>query len=345
MRAVGVLIALLALLGAAPLDAAATGAVKPKPVNITFGAGPANATKPDGRTIFTWGGSAGGSFEDHIAVLNITRHPEVLRVYTVDVTPGTAGGFVYAPRSAPRVGAGAWVAVGTPHALGFIRAKPQSTTILPVHLTIPANASPGDHAAAVIVSLTGLVNGKSGQQVNLEQRVAVRALIRVAGVLRPQLRIEHLHASYAGRLNPIKGGRVTVKYTVANTGNAILSGTQQVSVHGMFGRTTHANGLPAIPTLLPGGTFVVTAHLPDVFPEIRMTAKVQVTPVGLPGDADPNLSTVTASTQFWAIPWLLFGIILLVLLSVAWRLRRWRRPRAKAAIPLSATTPQGVGTP
>jgi hypothetical protein len=309
--------------------------------NITFGAGPANKKGPDGRTLFTYDSSAGGRIEDHIAILNLTHHAETLRVYTVDVDPGADGGFFYPPRTAKRVGAGAWVAVGTPHASGLLRAKPRSTTILPIHLTVPSNASPGDHVAAVIVSLTGLVKGKSGQRVNLEQRVATRVLVRVSGTLRPQLTVEHLQAKYAAVTNPIKGGAVTVKYTVRNTGNALLSGTQQVTVHGLFGSTEHARGLPVIPTLLPGGSFVVTAHVRDVFPEIRMTAKVVVTPVAVPGDVDLGLQNATASVHFWAIPWILIGTILLLLLFLIWRVRRWWRSRGTTAS-TGTTQPQGA---
>jgi hypothetical protein len=351
MRALAVVLAVMAFVGMGPASASvavptaqhqAGAPATAKRGNITFGAGPATSTAPDGRTLFTYEASAGGSIGDHIAILNITHHPEVLRVYTVDVDAGADGGFFFPPRSAPRVGAGAWVAVGTPRASGLLHAKPRSTTILPIHLTVPANASPGDHAAAVIVSLTGLVKGKSGQRVNLEQRVATRVLIRVLGTLRPQLSIEHLHARYAPTLDPINGGSATVKYTVTNTGNAILSGTQQVSVHGMFGTTTFAKGLPVVPTLLPGGSFVVTAHVRDVFPEIRMTANVAVTPVALPGDVDPGLTTVTAGTHFWAIPWILIGIIVLILLVIGWRFRRWRRSRKAVSLPDAAATLEGA---
>jgi hypothetical protein len=352
MRAAGVVVAALGLVGSLTTGAsAAVPVAQPQVVatpalarhaNITFGAGPANATKPDGRTYFNYDASAGGRISDHLAVLNITRHPETLRVYTVDVDPGRDGGYVFPPRSAPRVGAGAWVAVGTPHASGVIRAKPRSTTILPVRLQVPASATPGDHAAAVIVSLTALVKGKSGQRVHLEQRVATRVLIRVAGTLRPQLTIENLQAGYAGTLNPIASGAATVRYTVRNTGNAILAGTQAVSVKGLFGSTAHATGLPAIPTLLPGGSYSATVHVPGVFPEVRETAKVTVSPKAVGPDVDSGLAPVTTSTHFWAIPWILIVIILLLIIGW-WLRRRRRRAIAPAAVAAAPAEPQSIG--
>jgi hypothetical protein len=357
VRVAGFLIAVLALLGVLPASASAAvptaspqGVVTPakaKPTNITFGAGPASKKGPDGRTLFTYDASPGGRIKDHIAILNLTRHAETLRVYTVDVDPGTNGGFFFPPRTAPRVGAGAWVAVGTPHAAGFIRAKPRSTTILPIHLTVPSNASPGDHVAAVVVSLTGHVkggqiNGSSGQDVNLEQRVATRVLVRVSGTIRPQLSIESLKAHYAGRVNPFAGGTATVTYLVRNTGNAILGGSQEVSIHGLFGSTTHAGPLAAIPPLLPGGSYAMKVHVPDVFPEFLMTANVQVTPEGLTGAVDPGLHAVTSKVKFWAIPWILIGIIVLLVLIVAGAIIRRRRRARETAAPLDVKTPEGV---
>lgn len=308
----------------------------------TFGAGPANEHGPDGRTVFTYYSSPGGQLEDHLAVLNLTHHPETLRVYSVDVVSGGAGQFVYPPRSTAAVAAGTWLAVGTPHASGFVHAAPRSTTILPVRLSVPATATPGDHVAAIIVSLTGVVKGRSGQRVNLEQRVATRVLVRVSGTLRPQLSVEKLQASYSRRLNPFAAGSVTVQYTVRNTGNAILGGSQQVEVRGLFGSTSHAGSLPAIPTLLPGGTYQVTAHVLGVFPEISMTAHVRVTPAGLSGDVNPGLTAVAASTHFWAVPWILIALIVVLVVGAVATIRRRRRHRPER-VP-DAKTPQGVAS-
>lgn len=333
-------------MGATPAAAhqSALAVTKAKRPNITFGAGPANSKKPDGRTLFTYDASPGGQINDHIAVLNLTHHAETLQVYTVDVDPQANGGFFYPPRSAPRTGAGGWVSVGRIPSSGLIRAKPRSTTILPVHLQVPSNASPGDHVAAVIVSLTGKVKGSSGQRLNLEQRVATRVLVRVSGTLRPQLSIANLSASYDGGVGSVRGGSVTVHYTVRNTGNAILGGSQQVSIHGMFGSTTQAGALPALPVLLPGGSYSQTVHVKNVFPEFRMTARVRVVPAGLAGDVNPGIKVVTASVSFWALPWLLIAILLLILALVGWTVwRRWRDSRPAQAV-VEVKTPEGAVT-
>jgi hypothetical protein len=351
VRRIGIFAVTLALIGMMPASASGLvpdhqpqgppTAAGPKPANATFGAGPASKTKIDGRPYFSYDASAGGSIEDHIAIVNLAHKRQTLSVYAVDATSASNGDFTYAPQSAARTGAGAWLAVGTPGASGKVTVKARSTTILPVHLTVPNNAPPGDHAAAVIVSLTGLVNGKSGERVRLQQRVATRVIVRVSGPLRPQLRIANLKATYAASLGVFSRGTATVSYDIVNTGNVLLGGAQQVTVHGLFGTTSRAEATPIVPLLLPGASYPVTVRIRNVAPEVRMTAKVEFAPAGLKGQVDPGLRLITATTHFWAVPWILIAIIVFLLLVLAEVIRR-RRPRRKAGDTVDTATPQGV---
>ena len=59
--------------------------------------------------------------------------------------------------------------------------------------------------------------------------------LRVGGPLKPSLAVEQVRIDYAGTPNRSQGRR-TVTYTIHNTGNAILSARQTVSVSGPFGR-------------------------------------------------------------------------------------------------------------
>ncbi len=347
MRYLCCLLAGLVLVGLGPAVAsqaapAASAAESSQPAKAAFGAGPASAKKIDGRPYFTYDTSPGGGIEDHIAVINFASRAQTLNVYTVDAKSGANGNFVYAARSAARRQVGAWLSVSTKHGSGEVTVGPHATIILPVFLRVPANASPGDHAGAVIVSLTGLVKGKRKQLVKFEQRIATRVIIRVSGPLRPRLSIENMHASYSDPLNPFASGMVTVTYTVLNTGNALLGATQQVSVHGLFGSAGRATSLPGVPLLLPGGSYRVSARVPGVFPEISITATVPLGPQGLRGDINPGLHVTSASVTLWAIPWLLIAlVVVLVLVVVALILRRRRRSRTPVRSGASQT-PQGV---
>jgi hypothetical protein len=378
MRLAAVAVVALLAVGLVPTGASArpsTGSPSPSPSpsssssttesgqssskNVTFGAGPAGPERTkkgkvveshgkiqynvDGRSYFSYQAQPGSKLEDHIAILNFAYRPQKLAVYAVDATTDTSGDFAYQPRAAPRRLAGAWVSVGTPSASGFITVGPRSRTILPVHVQLPPNAPPGDHAAAIIVSLTGVIKGH-GHRVNFEQRVATRLLVRVSGTLNPQLSIENLKAHFNAKVSPLAKGSVTVTYDVVNTGNAFLGAAQQVTIHGLFGGSASATSVPAVPLLLPGAHFPVKVRVSNVYPEVLDSAKVRIVPEGLQGDVNPGVHVTSASVHVWAIPWLLLIVILLVIGYVAYRIgrRRRRRKRGTGDSRTSTTAPQGA---
>jgi hypothetical protein len=349
MRFVLSLMAGLILVGAVPVAAAEaaptvrsapSAVVAGKPGPAKFGAGPASAAKLDGRPYFTYDASPGGILEDHIAIENFATKPLKLNVYTVDARSGPNGDFVYATESGARKQVGAWLSLGSRNLIQLT--VPGRTTIIePFRLKVPANASPGDHAGAVIVSINGLVQGKN-QKLKLEQRIATRVIIRVSGPLHPRLSIENLHASYSGSLDPFASGVVTVTYTVRNTGNALLGATQQVRVHGLFGSSRHAANLKSVPLLLPGGSYQVKTRLPGVLPEVWVTASVRLGPQGLRGDVNPGIHVATASVTVLTMPWILLAIVIALLVLII--VRNWRRlVRAPKPDRTDAKkTPQGV---
>lgn len=354
MRVITVALAAALLAGmVAPAAAAAptlgSAAHKAKPVNATFGAAPASATKVDDRPYFTFDTTPGGELTDHLAVLNISHKPETLRVYPIDAIAQSNGTIGYAARSAPRLQAGAWLSVGTPHGSGIIRLKPRSTTILPVRIRVPRNAPPGDHIGAVVVSLTGRISGKFGQggkqKVNFEQRIAVKAVFRVTGPLHPLLSIRALHASYHGPIDPFARGSATVTYIVHNGGNVVLGGPQTVTVHGLLGESVTAAHVVDVPALLPGASYSVSVRVPGVYPELFMSAKVTIIPAGLQGEVDPGLHSVSASVHFLAIPSIVLVLLLLLLLGLGWAyVRRRRRHQRTVTPPSDLREPQGVKT-
>jgi hypothetical protein len=319
------------LVGGLAVGPAAAAAVVPAAVPAApnspgvFGIGPANATKVDGRPYYYYLAQPGSIVTDHVAVQNIGVIPITLTVYPTDASNASDGSFSFPAAAAKPVEAGSWLRIGSHQGSSTVTVKPRSTVVLPVTMTIPANAQPGDHAGALIASLQGEVKNSNGQLVHLDQRVATRVFIRISGPLHPQLTIERLHATYHGSLNPFAKGSVDVTYTVHNTGNVKLGGKQLVSVSGLFGSTDAAK-TPDVPLLLPGGSVDQSVTVQGVFPQVWMSSTVTVTAAVLPGDVDPAAGPWSASTHFWAVPWALLAILLLaVVLGTLWYLRRrWR---------------------
>jgi hypothetical protein len=308
------------------------GGVGRTPPPATFGIGPANAKKLDGRPFLRYLASPGGALSDHVSVQNIGLKPVTLNVYVVDAVNGADGAIGYLPRASEQTGASRWVRVGIPGGLSRITIPGRSSKVLPVSMTVPSNATPGDHAAGIIASLISRVKSDTGQSVDFEQRVALRTFVRVSGELIAKLNIDKLHAKFDGATNVIGRGSVQVSYTVHNSGNVTLGGKQGIQIKGLLGATGNSPTVVDVPPLLPGGSAAVSVVVKHVMAEMLMTAKVTVKPLALAGDADPPLSDEVASTRFWAIPWIPLGTLILLILPGTWLLlARLRRGRKRAA--------------
>jgi hypothetical protein len=304
-------------------SAAATSA----PETVTYGLGPSTKGKLDLRAGYRLITTPGGSVADEVAVVNVSDVPLTLNLYAVDAVSGADGEVGLKAAADKLEDAAAWVSFRTPSGKGFVKLKPRETVFVPFTVAVPKNAPVGDHVAGVVVSTvaTGQSPGDRAASVTLEQRVALKLAVRVAGELNPQLTVEGLEARYFGTLNPFGSGSATVTYTVRNTGNVRLGGTQSVSVTNLLGSTASAASVPDVPLLLPGGSATFTVPVDGVSPLVVMRADVRIFPVAAEGDANPSTLEVGASTMFWAVPWLLIALLLLLVLAVAAYLRNRRR--------------------
>jgi hypothetical protein len=298
----------------------------PSPTPAVFGLGPASATAVDGRPYYYYLAQPGSQLTDHVAIVNVGTAPLTLSVYATDASNSSDGSFAFPAAAVKPTDAGSWLHVQLPGGGTQVTVKGRSKVFVPVTVTVPGTASPGDHAGALIASLQGEVRNNQGEQIKLDQRVAARVFVRISGPLHPKLAIENLHATYHGSLNPFARGDVTLTYRVHNTGNVKLGATQDVSVSGLFGSVPADAG--TVPLLLPGGSFDESVVVHGVLPQVWMSAAVTLHPAGLAGDLDPKASPVSATTHFWAIPlWLLILLVVLAVLGYERYVRRRRRAR------------------
>jgi hypothetical protein len=307
------------------------------PGKATFGVGPADQKGLDGRSYLNYTTSPGARTSDHIAVTNYGTKPIKLTLYPADATAADNGSIGFAPRTAQRTDASRWITFNGGATTLELHLAARRTRVLPITVSVPDNATPGDHLAGVMASYQGLVIGKGGQHLKFEQRVALRALFRVSGDIKALLTIDNLHVTYHGTVNPFGTGGATVTYVVRNAGNVLLSGKQNVNITGLFGSTGSTNTLVRLPLMLPGARFPMRVEVRHVWPQLLMHARVTVTPLGVAGAANPDLASASASTMFWAIPWTLLALVALLIVAagalVLWRRRVTARPAAHPAGP------------
>jgi hypothetical protein len=288
---------------------------------------PSSRTGPGNRPFFGYDLAPGGTVTDYVGVTNLGTAPLTLRVYGSDAYNTTTGGYDLLPSGQAPVDVGSWLRL----AQTTVTVPARSRADVPFTLAVPLNATPGDHAGGIVASITSSTADGTGHTTRLEQRVGSRIYLRVTGPLRPALRIEDLHADWAGGLVPFTGA-LTLSYTVRNTGNTRITATPRVAVTGPFGVPAGDRVLEALPELLPGSALRRTVTVPDRAALVRLTGTLTL---------DSGAAPVRSTVSVWALSWW-YLLVLALIAVVAWLIRRRvRRRRAPKRRPVAE--PVGAG--
>ncbi len=313
--------ALLALVvvPSAPATAADNGAWSVTPT-------PADASSPTPRSYFVLEGNPGATITDKVRIRNYTNRPLTFRLYGADGYNTAEGGF-FALRSLerPQEGVGAWLQMP----VQTVKVAKRTQVDVPFTLSIPANATPGDHVGG-IVALNEAVEGTTesgGVDVGIKRAVAARLYLRVAGPTTPALSVEDVALTHDRGFLPWSGsGKGTVTYTVRNTGNLRLTPESVIKVSGMIGRHVDTVENPGVVDLLPGQVARLRAKVSGIGAVDRLSVTVTAS----------TTEGVTAedTTTEWILPWPAVLLFLLLLTLATWWLlrRRAEKKRAFAAV-------------
>ena len=96
------------------------------------------------------------------------------------------------------------------------------TQIVAFTITVPENATPGDHAG-IAATVQSVGPSADGNQVSIESRVGFPIMTRVTGEL--TLAIEPGSVEYHLSWNPFEPGQITARYTIVNDGNVRIQAT------------------------------------------------------------------------------------------------------------------------
>ncbi|AEB44439.1 WxL protein peptidoglycan domain-containing protein [Micromonospora maris] len=338
MRLLATIATGVVLLGASPAPPAPTPGASSAPSAVTWGVAPSSAKGPNGRPTFAYKLDPGATLTDYVAVTNHSPRPLTLNLYASDAFTTAQGGFDLLAGGQQPTDVGAWVRLTQ----GRVTIPSMSRLNVPFTLTVPDNATPGDHAGGIVASLAATTADAQGNQVAVDHRVGARIYLRVTGELQPALTVEELRVQHSGSLNPLGGGTLTATFTVRNTGNVRLTGRPTLGVAGPFGLGRRSIDAADLPEILPGGGLTTTVRMTGVPPLFRLTASGAVTPAAV-GDQvlDPPPAVATARTSIWAVPWpQLVLLALLALVGFAVIAARRRRARQIARV-VAAAREQG----
>lgn len=261
----------------------------------------------------------GERLDDGLVVTNNGTAPLDLAVYTADAFTTNKGQLDLRTRNVSPTGVGAWTHPAQDH----LTIQPGQSKEVPFTVSVPANATPGDHIGGIVTSLT---------QGNVERRVGVRLQLRVGGTLEPALSVEGVDVRYSG--TAFGKGDATITYAIHNTGNAILAARQAVTVSGPFGSwRVPATRVDDSPHLLPGETWHVSVPVHGVAPTVQLTATVTLVPLltDAVGSTAP-LPAAETTTHAWAIPWVLLLLVAACVIAVLVLVSRRRSLSTRACV-------------
>ncbi|WP_166880064.1 hypothetical protein [Salinibacterium sp. ZJ450] len=365
LRVATALLAAFGILGATTAAATAAQPVSPAIALVaptagtdapTWGVQPGGVGGPDGRQAFDFTVAPGSVVSDLVSISNFTPSPVTFAVYPADgINDTETGAFTLSSGPTDNTDAGSWVTVQSdaadtacadpataPAACLAVQEGAIALTLpgnsraeVPIQISVPTNASPGDHAAGIVAAVSQRSENAEGQPIIVEQRVGARIYLRVDGELTPGLTVAGLVSEYTPALNPFDG-TLRVEYQLTNSGNVRVHAGQRVSVTGPFGIPLASVEAGRVEDLVPGQSVHVPLEFTGIPALLFAVATVDVVPQ-LAGEATPT-EVVSQSATGWAIPWTLLLALLLIAGGI-WFGLRWRR---RYRVRLAATVEHAV---
>lgn len=319
---------LLSTVFAATAAAAAASAVTSDDAAVTWSVQPASAEGPDGRSWIEQTLDPGQRVVEHLALRNLGGTDVTFAIKAADGYLTPTGRFNMLPSDTPSVDAGTWV-----DAPETVQVGAGETQVVEFTITVPENATPGDHAAGIAATVQSVGAGADGNQISIESRVGFPIMTRVTGELDPSMGIEPLRVEYRMSWNPFQPGEVVAVYELVNNGNVRL---QTIPVVESQGRVATADPEASALEVLPGDRREVTATVPGVWPLFYAPVEVRIAPTIVTPNGEPQVAeAVVRDFGVWAIPLpqllVLLGLVLIVLALVLGRRRSKRRVEAMIA--------------
>jgi dihydroorotate dehydrogenase (fumarate) len=281
---------------------------------------PSTETSADGRSRFSYQASPGQQLTDNYVVRNTGTTAKTMKVFATDAYNTEDGAYGLLDTGVVPADAGNWVTFEGGAKQLDIPLDPGATRVIPFTLDVPADAAPGDHAAGIVVSVTGAEG-----QILVDRRVATRVYVRVPGDLQPALSISSIAADYQGQFNPLDG-QTTITFTVKNSGNVALGATMLAGVNTYFGIGAAEQTRQELAEMLPGSTRTITMTVPGTGQWGYLNPYVSLQPTIDDDALDPGvLPQVHRDTVTFAVPWLL--LIAIAIAAAIYLFIRIRRAR------------------
>lgn len=268
---------------------------------VVWSMSPADGSTADGRQWVELELRPGQSRTEHLVVKNHGNAEATFKLEAADGYFTETGRFNMLSADQQSVDAGTWITVPSD-----VTVAAGGSELVQFTVTVPENATPGDHAAGIASVITSSGTGSGGTSLGVESRVGFRVMTRVTGPLAPGLDIGEVAASYTPSWNPFGTGNIDITYGVQNSGNLQLETSSLASAPLAGG--LHA---PENISILPGTGTQQTLRLNDAWPIFLTPIELSVTGHDAQGRQQVvEQRTIWVATPPWAQLAVLAGLLL-----------------------------------
>ena len=236
---------------------------------ISFGIRPTSAfeDRPESFSYFSYVLEPGSVIEDEALVINSGSVPITLDFYAADGITAQNGGTAFTNKGNLSTGGNKGVSEWLSFSIIEVSLDPGEEVLVPFTLTVPQDASPGQHIAGLVVeappSISGSGSAEEGEAqivVAVVHRVGVAVVIDVPGPRQPGLEIVD------AKLVQQNDEGAIFRVDLRNSGNIILSGVGFINISDSNGEELNLTPIE-LDSLLPGDTatfnFRIPIHLSD----------------------------------------------------------------------------------
>jgi uncharacterized cupin superfamily protein len=285
--------------------------------DVTWMVRPSDGVGEDGRSWIEVELDPGARVEEHLLVRNLSTQAITFQLSAADGYFTKTGRFNMLTADQESTDAGTWIDIQD-----TVEVPSGGDAIVPFTITVPDNATPGDHPAGVAA---GIRSG-GDDQVGFESRIGFRVMTRVTGELAPAVTVD-AGGGYVSTWNPFEAGQLDVGYTVTNAGNTRLSVTPEVTASALFGLVSFTATGEEIREMAPGESRTAEVSFPSVWPLFTFSADVKANASAVSDDLESGeVEPASTSTIIVAIPWPQLITIAIAVLFL-WLLRRDHRRR------------------
>jgi hypothetical protein len=225
--------------------------------NVSFGIKPAHGSDPNLPGYFVHTLAPGALITDEALAVNSGDVPVTVRLYAADAITAINGGTGFANDGEEKNGVARWLSLP----MKQLSLQPHETKTVPFLITVPSDASPGQHTAGLVLeavagsAVPASGNAGTGFTVNVVRRAGVAVLIDVPGYNAAGLEITGVCLRQQDKQHG-----ATFEVAVRNTGNIFVRGQGSLVI-----RDREGTELAAIPinmdTVLAGdATYFQVPH-------------------------------------------------------------------------------------